>query len=181
MNSNLTYDMAIATFFDNNLKPGMCYGSNGEPFTDVLPNAKLVYQDGTACSASYAFSDVFQLPDSTFIVKTKVASANCTGGNMENDETIEKSCRDLSEVLIGLASYSGHDPNTAGDMLFALLGRDDTHKLLRKNPSKIISLLKGNKEHLSSLVNRSFKYQNNFNEEDIGEEDETGEDLEENE
>jgi len=76
--NELILTMALKTFFNNNLTLGKCYGSKGHAFTQY--NGTLIYQDGTACSASCAFSDVFVKSDGTYVVQTNVNSYEM-GGN----------------------------------------------------------------------------------------------------
>lgn len=87
-------EQAIKTFFDNNLLPGMCYpGSGGQPliasqYTKQLAlsdNAKLIYQDGTACSASHAFIDIYRNLDETYTVITDSGSADHMGNSYDSN------------------------------------------------------------------------------------------------
>lgn len=78
---------------------------------------KLVYQDGTACSASYSFMDVYLLDDNTYTVYTDCGHARFTGDSRHSDGVIETSHNTLAEVLDYLFTYCGHDPNTTGEML----------------------------------------------------------------
>ncbi|VBB17779.1 hypothetical protein YASMINEVIRUS_242 [Yasminevirus sp. GU-2018] len=123
-------DLALKVFFENNLKPGMCYGSAREKsFTATEEKYKdqklvLVYQDGTACSASYAFSDVYQKPDGTYKVVTDCGHAHFTGDNPGDHATNDEvDCKTLDEVLYELLRYCGHDPNTSGDMFSDVYGK----------------------------------------------------------
>jgi hypothetical protein len=106
------FDNALKAFFENNLKPGMAYGTvKNKSFTPHPLNGILVYQDGTACSASYAFSDVFQIPDGTYIVKTDCGQAHFTGDSPGDHAVFyEKECKNLTEVLVELNDFCGHDP-----------------------------------------------------------------------
>lgn len=149
------FDNALKAFFENNLKPGMAYGTiKNKSFTSHPLNGTLVYQDGTACSASYAFSDVFQMPDGTYIVKTDCGEAHFTGGSPEDRaEIYEKECQNMTEVLIELNNFCGHDPNTCGDMLRYLANfvADDRFKSKRELDDDFIMYIKSKPDIIQKL------------------------------
>ena len=115
-----TFNDALKKFFDHALQPGMACGARV-----CMPpqDGTLVYQDGTACSASYAMSDVFCMPDNTFIVQTEVGQAHFTGDDPSNHVTYHvRACAGLLDVVVELACFCGHDPNSTGEMLHQLGG-----------------------------------------------------------
>ena len=158
--NNLTFDDALQSFFQNNLTPGLCYpGTKGEAFTEAPNGGNLVYQDGTACSASYAFSDVYQMPDDTFVVQTKTASAQSQGDSPDNEITITTKCKDLCKVLVELSNFSGHLSNTTGDMLISITNSKFFYKMFKSNSmEKYINTLRETPSTWKVLKNQSFKY-----------------------
>ncbi len=110
----MLFEDVLQVFFENNLLPGMAYGS-GIPNTDAW--GKLMYQDGTACSAGYCFSDVIQKfddDDDNFYVYTV-----CSGCGVSEFEEVH-TCKNLKEVLVALLRYNG-DPNTCGSMMMDMV------------------------------------------------------------
>src|SRR5690349_12401774 len=123
----LTLEDALKLFFDKQLLPGMAYGGKPDKtaHTSTPSDAILMYQDGTACSASYAMSDIFQLPDKSFLVQTDVGHAYFMGDNPSNHaEIVTKSCSTLLDVVVELAEFCFHDPNAIGDLLVDLYSSD---------------------------------------------------------
>jgi hypothetical protein len=113
----ITYSKAVKAFFDNNLKPGMSYLSEGKEFTTVPPDAKLLYQDSTASSAGYFFSDIFLTKEKVYLVRTEIGHARFIGDNPEDHKhLVDENCSSLEEVLDVLSTYFCPDPNTSGDM-----------------------------------------------------------------
>ncbi len=133
-------NVALKKWCDTRLKPGMCFGGNENgPITlgasvpimyDVegvgsIQNnrpGKLVYQDGTVCSASHAFHDVFLLDDDSYNVYADCGQAKFMVGNHERSDGLEE-CEhfnSLAEVLDYLMCFCGHDPNTTGNMLMCI-------------------------------------------------------------
>jgi len=157
--TEIDFDHALKAFFDNNLIPGMAYGTDKKkPFTSRPQDGILVYQDGTACSASYAFSDIFQIPDGTYIVKTDCGQARFTGGSPEDHaEFYETKCQNLTDVLIELNIFCGHDPNTCGDMLRYLSDfvTDDRFKSKRELGDDFIQYIKSQPEIIQELYKAS--------------------------
>lgn len=91
--------------------------------TDKRPG-KLLYQDATACSASYAFADVYQLDTGEYQVYMDSGHGHCTGDDTHNETGIDcTTFKKLSEVVNYLADFSGHDPNTCGELMFFLLDK----------------------------------------------------------
>jgi hypothetical protein len=122
-------EVALEEFFEANLKPGMAYhGSRvaGAPFTELPKGveAKLVYQDGTACSASHAFSDVYRMTDGSFLVQTDCGQARFTGDSSGDRAFVDSGavCKSFTQVFVELLSFCGHDPNTCGEMAADCLG-----------------------------------------------------------
>lgn len=143
---------AIFSFFDNNLIPGMCYHGSlptGKPFIrdeDMnrlgLNNNELIYQDGTACSASHAFSDIYKKKDGTYIVVTDTGAAEYQGHSYESSYQIEN-CETLFDVLLELLSFCGHDPNSSGDMFYHVFNKfvddltpDECVRMIKEDPTK---------------------------------------------
>lgn len=118
-NINANMQDLLKNWCDQTLRPGQCYGSDKTPFTRPPEEGELVYQDGTACSASHAMSDVYELTDGTFLVCTDIGQARCMGGEFEMDIVTTK-CKTIVDVLDELLRFCGHDPNTTGDLLNAL-------------------------------------------------------------
>lgn len=131
---------AIKYWCDNNICVGMCYrGSRILPsdpisvysiysedrlkITSMRPG-KLIYQDGTVCSGSYAFADVYKLDSGSYQVYMDSARAN-----LENFDGIEsKIFSKLSKVVDYLASF-GYDPTSCGDLITYLIGRIENEQI----------------------------------------------------
>lgn len=97
---------------DENLTHGRSYPPNHEPIElNCVPKGNLVYQDGTACSASHAFNDVYLQEDGTYTVYT-----DCSTIDVE-----PKHCKNIAEVLDYLLLFCGHDPNSTGDLLLNII------------------------------------------------------------
>jgi len=106
----------LTNWFKRNLKPGQCYGSKRKAFTDKPPGTILIYQDGTGCSASCAFSDVFKVKDKEeYIVRTDLGICQEMGSNPDH-EIVETKCNNIFEIYAELLTYSFHDSNTCGDL-----------------------------------------------------------------
>lgn len=116
----------IKKWCDTNIAIGMCYGSNKSttPITGDQTKqrrGKLLYQDGTACSASYAFADVYELDNGEYEVYADCGYACFTGDNCHNEDGImTNKFQKLSEVVDYLADLSFHDPNSCGDLMYYL-------------------------------------------------------------
>ena len=130
-----TLESTLKKWCNLNLATGMCYG--GQKDTPITKNynqnrkGTLIYQDGTACSASFVFNDIYILDDNTYIVYTDAGGASHTGGNIELADIEPYHCKNLCEVLDKLLEYNGHDPNTTGKK-FAFVIRDNMIKLDEK-------------------------------------------------
>lgn len=99
------------------------------------------------------------MPDTMYIVQTKTASAQSQGDSPDNETTITTKCKDLCEVLIELSNFSGHDPNTTGDMLISVTNSKFFYKMFRSNSmEKYINTLKSTPSTWKILKNQSFKY-----------------------
>jgi hypothetical protein len=122
--------MALKTFFDNNLRPGLCWNpSSCIPFTEPpSAEAKLVYQDATSCSASHAMSDVWLMPDQSYVVTTDTGCPQFTG-DYPDSQVITTPCATLREVLVELIRFCFHDPNTCGDMMLEVLGKINAERV----------------------------------------------------
>lgn len=84
----------------------------GEPDTR---NGKLVYQDGTACSASYAFHDIYLLENGTYTVYTK---CGCNDGKKDIKPY---DCDNICQVIDFLLEFCFHDPNSVGDVFLYII------------------------------------------------------------
>lgn len=120
---------AFKVFFESNLKPGMCYhGSmpDGIPFTKLPKNlrtkAKLVFQDGTACSAAHAFCDIYQLEDGSFLVQVDSGRAKFTGDNTggDNASVYKQACKTFFDVFCELLKWQLYDGNSCSEMVIEL-------------------------------------------------------------
>ena len=133
----------ITEFFERCLKPGQCYHgcmTPGRPFTDISPeNGHLVYQDGTACSGSFAFSDVYQTfgqdsrqtfgqdsrqnDNSFYVVQTIMGIADSyPGGDPgEHARLVSYQCSNLIDVFNHLCAFAFDDPNSCGDVVTTIL------------------------------------------------------------
>lgn len=83
----------------------------------------LKYLDGTACSASHAFSDVYYNDEiKRYLVVTDVGFATYTGQGSDHNAHLHKAeCSNIIEVFDELLSYCGHDPNSAGELFYTLI------------------------------------------------------------
>ena len=110
----------LKTFADVNLVPGRRYPGVRKANCPAPEGFVLKYMDGTACSASHAFCDVFY-NESTgkYLVVTDVGQVQSMGEcSSEYAHLHHKECDTLCDVLNEVASYSFHDSNETGD--FAL-------------------------------------------------------------
>lgn len=163
------FDRAVQIFCDENLKPGMCYSSKGVPFSNYLVDgndAVLAYQDGTACSASFALSDVYRKSDNTYIVVTDTGHAHFTGDDPSNHTDLHvEECATLEDVLIELTSFCGHDPNSTGDMLIDVFDRSILKSIFNKDGEPaIFDLVKDREDFqacLAKMETNKWRYQRN--------------------
>jgi len=89
------------------------------PYTKPPKHGKLVYQDWTSCSVSYARSDVYQFFDGKYVVQTD--SGICSVSGDETTHFQSTNCSSIIEVMDELVIYSGHDPNTTGELNSSLI------------------------------------------------------------
>lgn len=99
---------AVRTWCDANLAFGKAYGSSpdGTPIACVSQpiesqperTGKLVYQDGTDCSAGYMFNDVYVLDDGSYTIYSDV-------GNTHNGAIRVEHCPTLSGVVDYLCDH----------------------------------------------------------------------------
>lgn len=118
MNNNILFESTLKDWFDRCLAPGMAYNCHRQRTEMKDENSKLVYQDGTACSWSCAFSDIFLLPDNTYIVQTLVDVKD-----EYNDVEVRK-CNGLIEVFNLLVSYNFAHLNSTGKLIREYLQSD---------------------------------------------------------
>lgn len=115
----MSLNKILKKWCDSNLKPGMCYGGSINPITLRVYESnnregKLVYQDGTACSASHAFHDVYLLNDGTYTVYVDCGQCTMMGGEQKRLEFEPDKFKDLAGVLDFLMEFCGHDRNSTG-------------------------------------------------------------------
>ena len=144
-----TFEFALQTFFNNNLMPGMAYGCVQDPdrpghwatFTKPPEKGLLMYQDGAGGFGWHAYSDVFRMPDDTYMVQTDTEGSSQMGGKEEQDIFVQP-CATLFDVLQELVRAGGPDPNTCRKMLDSIYGKEaakhaakDISKLPKSTPS----------------------------------------------
>ena len=117
--SDYTLKKILIEWCDENLTNNRSYGSKNT--YNNKSYGKLVYKDGTACSASHAFSEVYKLNDGTYEVFTDINVANFTGDAIGTNETINKKCENIMEVMDHLYEFSFHDLNSVGLLLKFLI------------------------------------------------------------
>jgi hypothetical protein len=119
----MLFDDVLRVFFENNLRPGMAYGS-GVPNSSFCGKGELLFQDGTACSGGYCFSDVIQKWDDDEVFHVYTVSSGCGVSEFEEVHT----CNNMKEVLVALLRYNG-DPNTCGNMMLDMVQSLDVTSL----------------------------------------------------
>jgi hypothetical protein len=82
---------------------------------------KLMYQDGTACSASYAFADIYRV-DGGYDVYTDWGASHCTGGS-QDPQLDKQHFKNIIQVTDYLYNDSGHSPNSTGEMYKCVFAR----------------------------------------------------------
>jgi hypothetical protein len=88
---------------------------------DVPDGYELKYMDGTCCSASHAFSDVFfNAKTGKYLVVTDTGHAEYTGHSYDSHyHRVE--CDNILDVFNELLIYNGHDLNTTGQFYYEML------------------------------------------------------------
>lgn len=124
--NKMSLNKILKKWCDSNLKPGMCYGGSINPITLRVYESnnregKLVYQDGTACSASHAFHDVYLLDDGTYTVYVDCGQCTMMGGEQKRLEFEPDKFKDLAGVLDFLMEFCGHDPNSTGEFFSTII------------------------------------------------------------
>jgi len=128
-------EAAVKSWCDKNIGINMSYRGSiplGKPISCGLENpnerlGKLIYQDGTACSASHAFADVYQLDTGDY--KVYMDASGFSFCDIVETLTFEK----LSYVVNYLAGFSGHDPNACGELMIYLMERiKDDHIIVKE-------------------------------------------------
>jgi hypothetical protein len=145
---SISFEDALQVFFDNNLAPGMCYGSWRKAAlplnntTTANNTLTLLYRDGTASSVYHAFSDVYRTSDNKYIVYT-----TCSWGDTK------EICTTLEQVLLALISVSPLDYNTSADMVLYITGAElELYKCLGQ---KEIDILKNNPYLIQNMYDKS--------------------------
>lgn len=119
---------ALKYWCDENLTEGKAYRGGFEVGLPIAGSRKpreqqqrkgvLIYQDGTACSASHAFADVYVLGDGSYDVYMDASSGVEQGDSgIFGFVTEIKHCNNLVEVVDYLDNYCGHDPNSCGQLV----------------------------------------------------------------
>ena len=161
-------ETSLKNWCDKHLVLGKCFGGNkdGPITTDLDPETKkiekrsgnLVYQDGTSCSASYAFADIYLLDDNTYTVYVACGYAMSTGGEREVVDIKPQLCNNLEEVLDYLVCFCGHDPNTTGEMMLSIIQKykldlpeDATRNLFEKIKIPVFKKCGNNKDLIEAI------------------------------
>lgn len=136
------FDIILKEWFDRCLGLGCSYGSSGEPFTKPPIGGVLIYQDGAGSSQFYAFSDVFLMPNNTYLVQTDYGYIF-----NENKDELEKpiKCKDLYEVFDELVLVSYYNRNSCGDLIYKYgieSISSDFHLADLKTDEKLIEIMK---------------------------------------
>src|SRR3990170_6898808 len=103
---------AIKLWCDRNIAPGMCYRGSlvgTGPIVEHNGEGKLIYQDGTGCSASCAFSDVYQTESGEYNVYTMYDTGFIKldfDGYDVGEQTVACKFNKLSEVVEYIADFS---------------------------------------------------------------------------
>jgi hypothetical protein len=112
---------AIESFFTRCLAPGRSYNEN--PPRKIISSIEgeevtLMYQDGTDCSASRAFSYIYQtVGKRDYFVITETGCASYMGDSNDSNPDIHVTrCDSLLSVWKELLKFCFHDPNSAGDV-----------------------------------------------------------------
>jgi len=128
-------ESALKVWCDNNLTNSRSYRGNigaGSPIAGIdnwylikdRPGI-LTYQDGTACSASHAFADIYKVVEGDvvyFDVYMDCGAASYQGEGSSLGYAQKHSFPSLVDVLDFLSSYCGHDPNSTGELLIYIKG-----------------------------------------------------------
>lgn len=146
----ISYEDALKAFFDYNLKPGMAYGTKTNWYRGTgQPNDTLVYQDGSACMASFAFSNVFLTSDGSYNVITNYRFCG-------KDKMVETKCKTLINVLDELYIHSDYDPNSTGEMMHYFFEKKQIYQHIKNNGS-ISELFKNDTKKIIELNDLSLK------------------------
>jgi hypothetical protein len=97
-------------WFQRNLKPGMCYMSDGTPFNDQPEeNVKLLYQDSGASSAGGNRTDVWYHQKKKYILVIEEY-----GNHRGSFQTI--TCKNLIQVFNTIQNHSAGEYNTCASL-----------------------------------------------------------------
>ena len=113
--SQVNLKKALIDWCNNNLKLGVTWPGHfnpGLPCTMQINNeykknkikrdGKLIYQDGTSCSAGHVYHDVYHLNDGTYQIYTDAGFAISTGGDHENLDVPSTNHKDIIEMMMYL-------------------------------------------------------------------------------
>lgn len=107
-------DLAIKKFF------GSCLAA-GQAYTTPPPGeVKLCYQDRFTTSSAYAFSDVYQNKDGTYLVQTDACCGVTECNSASSAPYRVATCRDLYEVYQELIKFYGREFNLCAELCKAL-------------------------------------------------------------
>ena len=117
INENL--ENILVKWCNENLTNERAWGSKKEIKFDREINGKLLYRDGTSCSASSALNAIFKKPDGTYVIGTEIGMSEYHGGKTiyKNEYSEHKN---IMEVIDYLTQYSFHDNNSVTELLFTL-------------------------------------------------------------
>lgn len=104
---------------NENLTNERAWGSKEEIKFDREINEKLLYRDGTSCSASSALNAIFRKIDGTYVIGTEIGIPEYYSGKT-NYKYEYSEHKNIMEVIDYLIQYSFHDNNSVTELLFTL-------------------------------------------------------------
>ena len=84
---------------------------------EIKRDGKLIYQDGTSCSAGYVYHDVYYLDDGTYQIYTSGGFVEGIGGPYENIDVPSTNHKDIIEMMIYLIKNDGFDANSTRTLI----------------------------------------------------------------
>ena len=103
--SNYTLEKILIEWCDENLTNNRSYGSNNTEEFNHNSDGELVYRDGTACSASSAFSYVYKLKDK---IKEKNTGRKYSTCHMNSDLKYVKATKKQFDRRGRVGKFKGH-------------------------------------------------------------------------
>lgn len=118
--SSVKIQSILEKWCDENISLGKTYAPSKPENKDE--NLIFIYQDNTACSASYAFVDVFKRKtDNKYIIKSRIGFATFHGEDPGTNEVSDEIDRDnILQVMDYLLDMCFHDSNNVGDMVYKI-------------------------------------------------------------